>query len=75
MERRVETRSLEAIHPIQEHERFVAGRALIDRADLHLSIPGTGAVESLNVAASAAVLFGEYWRQRHHAAGARAPRR
>jgi len=50
-------------------------RALIDRADLHMTIPGSGAVESLNVSASAAVLFGEYWRQRHHAAGARAPRR
>lgn len=36
---------------------------LIDRADLHLTIPGSGAVESLNVAASAAVLFGEYYRQ------------
>ena len=33
------------------------------RADLLLTIPGTGAVESLNVAASAAVLFGEYYRQ------------
>jgi TrmH RNA methyltransferase len=40
-------------------------RNLIDRTDLHLTIPGTGAVESLNVAASAAVLCGEYWRQRH----------
>lgn len=39
-------------------------QALIDRADLHLTIPGSGAVESLNVAASAAVLFGEYYRQR-----------
>jgi RNA methyltransferase, TrmH family len=38
-------------------------RNLIDRANLHLTIPGTGAVESLNVAASAAVLFGEYYRQ------------
>jgi len=38
-------------------------RGLIDRAGLHLTIPGTGAVESLNVAASAAVLFGEYYRQ------------
>jgi TrmH RNA methyltransferase len=38
-------------------------RNLIDRADVHLTIPGTGAVESLNVAASAAVLFGEYYRQ------------
>ncbi len=38
-------------------------QALIDRADAHLTIPGSGAVESLNVAASAAVLFGEYYRQ------------
>lgn len=43
-------------------------QGLIDRCDLHLTIPGSGAVDSLNVAASAAVLFGEYWRQ--HAAGA-----
>lgn len=38
---------------------------LIRRADLRLTIPGTGAVESLNVSASAAVLFAEYWRQHH----------
>ena len=38
-------------------------QGIVDRADLHLTIPGTGAVESLNVAASAAVLFGEYYRQ------------
>lgn len=44
--------------------------ALVDRADLHVTIPGTGAVESLNVAASAAVLFAEHYR-RHVAAGAR----
>lgn len=36
---------------------------LVRRADLRLTIPGSGAVESLNVSASAAVLFGEYWRQ------------
>ena len=36
---------------------------LIRRANLRLTIPGTGAVESLNVSASAAVLFAEYWRQ------------
>lgn len=36
---------------------------LIRRAHLRLTIPGTGAVESLNVSASAAVLFAEYWRQ------------
>jgi TrmH RNA methyltransferase len=38
-------------------------QGLIDRADLHLTIPGSGAVESLNVAASAAVLLSEYYRQ------------
>jgi len=49
-------------------------RNLIDRADVHLTIPGTGAVESLNVAASAAVLFGEYYRQRLALPTRRAPR-
>ena len=49
-------------------------RTLIDRADLHLTIPGTGAVESLNVAASAAVLCGEYYRQRTTAPPRRSPR-
>ncbi len=38
--------------------------SMLAAADLRLTIPGTGAVESLNVAASAAVLLGEYWRQR-----------
>ncbi len=37
-------------------------RALIDSADLRLTIPGSGQVESLNVAASVAVVLGEYWR-------------
>lgn len=41
---------------------------LIRRADLRLTIPGTGAVESLNVAASAAVLLAEFWRQHPGAA-------
>lgn len=39
---------------------------LIDAADLRLTIPGTGKVESLNIAASAAVLFADYFR--HHGA-------
>jgi TrmH RNA methyltransferase len=39
-------------------------QSMLAAADLRLTIPGTGAVESLNVAASAAVLLGEYWRQR-----------
>jgi TrmH RNA methyltransferase len=38
--------------------------AMIDAAELRLTIPGSGAIESLNVAASVAVLLGEYWRQR-----------
>lgn len=41
-------------------------QGLIDRADFQVTIPGTGAVESLNVAASAAVLFGEYYRQQQY---------
>lgn len=36
--------------------------ALIRGADRRLTIPGTGAVESLNIAASAAVLFAEWYR-------------
>jgi TrmH RNA methyltransferase len=37
-------------------------QALIRAADLCLTIPGRGAVESLNISASAAVLFAEWWR-------------
>lgn len=37
--------------------------ALIQAADLRLQIPGSGKVESLNIAASAAVLFAEHYRQ------------
>jgi len=36
--------------------------ALIRAADLRLTIPGSGEVESLNISASAAVLFAEWWR-------------
>ncbi len=36
---------------------------MIAAADLRLTIPGSGAIESLNVAASVAVSLGEYWRQ------------
>ena len=38
--------------------------ALVESADLRITIPGSGAIESLNVAASVAVVLGEYWRQR-----------
>lgn len=37
--------------------------ALVAAADLRVGIPGSGVVESLNIAASAAVVMGEYWRQ------------
>lgn len=40
---------------------------LIAAADRRLTIPGTGSVESLNIAASAAVVFAEHFRQ-HSAA-------
>jgi len=48
-------------------------QALVDRADTHITIPGSGAVESLNVAASAAVLLGEYYRQ--HVVAPKHPRK
>ena len=49
-------------------EREGMSGALIHAADLRLTIPGSGSIDSLNVAASVAVVLGEYWR-RH----ARAP--
>lgn len=33
--------------------------------DLPVQIPGTGAVESLNVSVATALILGEWWRQRH----------
>lgn len=44
-------------------------RQLSARADLQLTVPGSGAVESLNIAASAAVLFGEFYRRYADRAG------
>ncbi len=41
--------------------------ALVAAADMRLTIPGSGAVESLNIASSAAVCFAE-WRRQHPAA-------
>ena len=40
---------------------------LAKATSLRLGIPGSGQVESLNVAAAAAVLLGEWWRQQHPA--------
>jgi TrmH RNA methyltransferase len=37
--------------------------SMIAGADVRVTVPGTGKVESLNISASAAVLFGEYFRQ------------
>ena len=42
---------------------------LIEASDQRLTIPGSGIVESLNIAASAAIVLGEYWRQMHRSAG------
>lgn len=39
--------------------------ARIARADQSLVIPGSGLVDSLNVASSASVLLAEHWRRRH----------
>ena len=39
-------------------------RPLLAAADLTVQIPGTGAVESLNVAVAAGILLGEAWRRR-----------
>lgn len=38
-------------------------RALIDACPLQLSVPGTGRVESLNIASAAAVMLAEAWRR------------
>jgi TrmH RNA methyltransferase len=37
---------------------------LAEASALRLGIPGSGAVESLNVASATAVFLGEWWRQR-----------
>jgi TrmH RNA methyltransferase len=47
---------------------------LIDAAEIRLTIPGSGAIDSLNVAASVAVVLGEYWRQQHARAARANPR-
>lgn len=39
-------------------------KQLVEASDLRIRIPGSGEVESLNVAASVAVTLGEWWRQR-----------
>ena len=38
--------------------------AVLQSADVVLSVPGTGQVESLNVAAATALILGEHWRSR-----------
>lgn len=57
--------------PLPERLVYVLGaegegmdRALADACDRRLSIPGTGAVESLNVAAATAVLLAAWWGRR-----------
>ena len=46
---------------------------IAEQADAALSVPGTGHVDSLNVAAATAVLLGEFWRQHAPAVRERAP--
>lgn len=43
-------------------------RELIDACALQLSIPGSGRVESLNIANAVGVMLGEHWRQHRAAA-------
>jgi TrmH RNA methyltransferase len=57
--------------PLSERTVFVLGaegegmdRGLAATCDLRVSIPGTGAVESLNVASATAVLLAAWWRRR-----------
>ena len=38
-------------------------QALVEACELKLGIPGTGRVESLNIANAVGVMLGEYWRQ------------
>jgi len=42
-------------------------QSMLESADLRLRIPGTGAVESLNVSVATALLIGE-WARVHRAA-------
>lgn len=49
---------------VMGHEGEGMSEALADACDLRLSIPGTGAVESLNVAAATAVLLAQWARAR-----------
>ena len=60
--------------PLPQRLVFVLGaegegmdRSLADACDTRLSVPGTGAVESLNVAAATAVLLAAWWPQGHAA--------
>lgn len=54
-------------------EREGLSPALQRAADRVLGIPGTGAVESLNVATAAALVLAEHWRQHRQPPGAASP--
>lgn len=60
--------------PLPQRLVFVLGaegegmdRNFADACDLRVSVPGTGAVQSLNVAAATAVLLSAWWRQARNA--------
>ncbi|NDL63946.1 tRNA/rRNA methyltransferase [Acerihabitans arboris] len=46
-------------------ERAGLSDAIVDQADLAISIGGTGRVESLNVSVATGILLAEWWRQNH----------
>ncbi|MCG6116978.1 MAG: rRNA methyltransferase [Aquimonas sp.] len=57
-------------HPLPARTVFVLGaegegmqQRIVDHCARRLSIPGSGRVESLNIANAVAVLLGEHWRQ------------
>jgi TrmH RNA methyltransferase len=66
--------------PLPERVVFAVGNemdglsdAVRTAADRLVKIPGTGAVESLNVSVAAGLFLGEYWRQRKAPAEPRGP--
>ncbi|WP_413732050.1 tRNA/rRNA methyltransferase [Sodalis sp. RH20] len=46
-------------------ERAGLSDAIVEQADLAISIGGTGRVESLNVSVATGILLAEWWRQNH----------
>jgi tRNA G18 (ribose-2'-O)-methylase SpoU len=47
-------------------EQLGVSKSVSQLSDLAIRIPGTGAVESLNVSVATALILGEWWRQVVH---------